>query len=402
MTKFFATADFWRAKFCKPANFFTAQFSALANFGIAQFSGKAMFDNTKFSGMADFGRAQFKAEVQFSEAEFSTKANFYYVQFQKNANFGEANFSGDVNFFNVIFPENTNFKGTQFSGDADFSSTQLSNGAYFTEANFSGHVNFNGAQFSEKTIFFRSKFMGSSSFLGTRYLGKTAIIDVTGFSNMQIKWEYHPKKLLKETNEQNMPQRGLKDHFLYNETFYMALIKNYREMGWFTEADDCYYTYRVEKREHRLNKLLSQDQDGDTNSSTSGSWWSKFMLNLEWLFLDRTFGYGVKPFKLLKTYIFLWLLFIPIYVAFLRLQYQYGKRKWYMELLRKTSRATVHSVDNLTPGINLYAFSTLTPYCFDTTGHKKLFLNIIVRFQQIAGWYLAALFLILFSRVWIR
>ena len=47
-------------------------------------------------------------------------------------------------------------------------------------------------------------------------------------------------------------QRELKNHLNYNESFYIALIKNYRDMGWFTEADDCYYTYRVEKRKHRL------------------------------------------------------------------------------------------------------------------------------------------------------
>lgn len=204
--------------------------------------------------------------------------------------------------------------------------------------------------------------------------------NVTGFSNMKMKWFNDTEKSGKEEDEKKAKGSKLKGNLKYNETFYIALIKNFRDMGWFTEADDCYYTYRVEKRKRR-------------------SYWTGLF---ESIFLEKTFGYGVKPLTLLKSYGILWLIFIPIYVSFLRLQYQNGRKNiWHWP--RKYLRSAVHSIDTLTPGINLYAFTELRPFYFDTSKTwKKLLLNIFHRCQQILGWYLAALFLILFSRVWIR
>ena len=254
----------------------------------------------------------------------------------------------------------------------------------------------------KETDFSSCDFKSKSNFRNALFHNTIIFDDVSDFSKMSVEWKYSPDKFGSEKKKEHIKLRGLKNHLQYNETFYIALIKNYRDMGWFREADDCYYTYRVEKSKHRLKELNEQSENGEKNSTSLSQWWIKARLYGEWLLLDLTFGYGVKPLKLLKTYLFIWLVFIPNYVAFLRLQYQYGKRKWYQELFRKISRATVHSVDTLTPGINLYAFTTLTPYYFETTGYKKTLLNIVVRFQQLSGWYLAALFLILFSRVWIR
>jgi hypothetical protein len=238
--------------------------------------------------------------------------------------------------------------------------------------------------------------------LSIYYIPDFIFNNVTGFSKLQLEWEYSPKKFGKEIDEKKAKRRGLRGHLYYNETFYIALIKNYRDMGWFAEADDCYYTYRVEKRKHRLNELNEVKKEGENNPSTIGRWWDKAKLYGEWTLLDLTFGYGVKPLKLLKTYLFIWLVFILIYMAFLRLQYQNGKKSIW-QWPRKLLRSTVHSLDTLTPGINLYAFTELRPFYFDTTkSWKKLILNTFQRGQQIFGWYLAALFLILFTRIWIR
>ena len=58
---------------------------------------------------------------------------------------------------------------------------------------------------------------------------------------MLIEWESNERK-----------RQGLKEYLEYDETYYIALIKNYQDMGWLEEADDAYYTYRVEKRQARL------------------------------------------------------------------------------------------------------------------------------------------------------
>jgi len=220
---------------------------------------------------------------------------------------------------------------------------------------------------------------------------------------MSIKWEYSPGELRVDEDGNDVKLMRLSKQLKYNETFYIALIKNYRDMGWFREADDCYYSYRVEKRTQKKNKLIQARQKNEDEKVLNFEYvWERVILGFEWLFLDRSFGYGVKPFLLLKSYVFLWLIFIPIYVFFLRLQYQNGRKTiWHWP--RKFLRSSVHSIDALTPGINLYAFTELRPFYFDTSKTwKKLLLNIFHRCQQILGWYLAALFLILFSRVWIR
>ena len=303
-------------------------------------------------------------------------------------------FSDMAKFDEAKFYDQSYFWGATFSGDAYFTRAIFYEKVYFSDSNFSMHVNFSDCDFRR-----------GSKFIACLYSEKAAISfeNVMGFSNMQIEWEYDPEKFDKVAPTNKILRRGLKNHLKYNETFYIALFNNYRDMGWYNEADDCYYTYRVEKRKHRKNNLIKARKNYDDKKVLNFQYpLERLRLGLEWLFLDRSFGYGVKPLILLKSYVFLWLVFIPIYVFFLRLQYQNGQKTiWHW--LRKFLRSSVHSLDTLTPGINLYAFTELHPFYFDTMKNwKKILLNIFHRCQQVLGWYLAALFLILFSRVFIR
>ena len=306
------------------------------------------------------------------------------------ATFNSAQFSGRVNFSRAKFSKNAQFWQTQFSGNADFNQTHFSMCSDFEEPRSFCDDAYKKSSFY--TDFVGTKFKDSSVFGGCQYYEKIIIDGVTGFSKMQTEWVYDPERYGLVKDDKEVKKRGLKGHLKYDETFFIALIKNYRDMGWFTEADDSYYTYRVEKRKHLLE------------SPSPINFWEKLGLYGEFLLLDFTFGYGVKPLKILRTFLILLMAFSFYYVGFLRSKY--GERlPWWKARnpIYKPSRfawALFYSFDKLTPAIKFKALETLNPNVFIKQKSKRVI--YVERFQNLLGWYWFALFLILFSRVWIR
>jgi len=84
------------------------------------------------------------------------------------------------------------FSGAEFIGDTDF-----------IGAEFSKDANFSGAQFSQKLDF-----------------------HMLQYEQLFINWE------------------SIKDHLEYDGATYLSLIKNFRNLELFGDADACYYQYR--------------------------------------------------------------------------------------------------------------------------------------------------------------
>ncbi len=432
-TQFSAGAYFGLVQFFKKANFSESYFSGKADFGWTQFSAKAYFRKVQFYGRADFGGTLFSAGAYFSETQFLSRAYFYESQFSGKADFGWTQFSAEAYFREALFFGNANFFKAQFSGKAYFFKAQFSGEAYFGKAQFSGNVDIEGAQFYGEAYFGKALFsekasFGEATFSGSTYFSQVTFIkeanfsscnfapksmfnkslfhdtvlfnDVSGFSKMFIEFTYSPDKFGYENENTTITLRELKNHLKYNETFFIALLKNFRDMGWYKEADDCYYTYRIEKRKNRL-KELNKKSEKEKKLTAIIQMWQRAKLYGEWLLLDLTFGYGVKPKKIFWTFILFWAFFIPIYSILLRHQW-IKKQKWFKDPHRRFFRATVFSLDTLTPGVNFRSEATLPPYTFSHSDFRKPIFNFCIRFQQILGWYWAALFLILFSKIWIR
>ena len=192
---------------------------------------------------------------------------------------------------------------------------------------------------------------------------------------MMMEWEYDPDQWGVEKKDQDKKFRGLRDNLEYDETFYIALIKNYQDMGWFPQADDAYYTYRVLKRKRR---------EKDTSQMEI------FKGTMEYLFLELPFGYGVKPSKLFYTFILLCLFFsigyLPLFRKtnrpFFSLRGTWTRFRSYMRghwwkpwkhvddflllvfVNNRFAWALIHSLDNITPGINFQSIKTMSPYAF--------------------------------------
>jgi len=387
---------FMEARFSKGVDFRLTEFSGGADFQVARFSGGADFWQAKFSEgafiYAEFSEANFR-EAEFTEgnfwgAGFSEKADFEAAKFSEG-NFRQARFS-EVSFRDAAFAE-ASFEEAKFLDSADFQAASFSAGVDFRSAEFS-KTNFRGVGFSE-TDFTVAKFAEAADFSTTRFSGDAIFEGVKGTQNIMVAWE-----------------GGLKGKLAYDEAFYIALIENYQSRGWFLEADDAHYAYRVEKRKRR-----------ETDPSPKERWKGK----MELVFLEIPFGYGVKPLNLLYTYTSLLLFFSIMYLFFtqrtpscpfsLRRRWRefrlYMGQHWWklwkhvlqLIVLTVNSRfawSLIHSIDNLTPGIDFRSMDTIGPGV--TIRGDSRALSYLHRIQQAIGWYLLILLLALFSKTAIR
>ena len=165
----------------------------------SEIQGKVNFSNVKFQKPVDFGGAEFGRYAGFGGAEFTGDAYFREAEFGGNANFGEAEFGGYAYF-----------GGAEFTGDA-----------YFREAKFTGDANFGEAEFG-----------GDANFINVTF-DNELILNNFKFGRFYITWD------------------SIKDNLVYNGPVYLALIKNFKVIEQFSDADDCYYAYRKESQDQK-------------------------------------------------------------------------------------------------------------------------------------------------------
>ena len=127
----------------------------------------------------------------------------------------------------------------------------------------------------------------------------------------------------------------------------------------------------------------------------------------EYVLLEITFGYGVKPWKLLCSFLILWIPFSLYYAGFLRHPEKLPSRGiwlWnpFRDWCRCISWAAIHSFNILTRGIDFEATRFIEASGYELVKAESKRVVWIQRLQQILGWYLLALFLIMFGKIWIR
>jgi len=159
--------------------------------------GDVFFDRSTFSNLVDFDGTIFTKVANFSESQFCDDAGF-----------SEAQFQGDANFYRARFKTEANFSRTRFSGDADFRSVA-----------FYKNLNLDSAKGS--VIRFSDVTFGDGSYVYFRDLD---------FNKIAVRWD------------------PLQDHLPYDGSVYLSLVKNFRNLEQFDDADNCYYKYREEKK----------------------------------------------------------------------------------------------------------------------------------------------------------
>ncbi|MCW3129924.1 MAG: potassium channel family protein [Methanophagales archaeon] len=158
---------------------------------------------------------------------------------------------------------------------------------------------------------------------------------------------------------------SLENALVFDGPTYIKLIKNFREMEQFEDADDAYYQYR---RLTQTNKKWSLSKLGD-------------------IFMWVSCGYGVKPHYTIICGVVIILIFSFIY--------------WFGEGIRRLKE--IDGDDNRVSFWDALYFSMVT---FTTVGYGDWYpvdrYRKFVMIEGLVGWLTLALFLVTLANVMIR
>ncbi|HNT71793.1 MAG TPA: hypothetical protein PLJ69_02600 [Methanothrix sp.] len=328
--------------------------------------------NTTFKEHCNMTYSIFKGRADFSHSKFGDNVNFLYTHFAADAFFWKAIFSKDANFWEAYFEE-----------DAEFGSAIFNGNAIFNFAVFNGDGYLNSAIFNEKLN-----------------------LDRTKFSKLEIKFELIRKSLV------------------YNENTYLKLVENYKSLGWFSDADDCYFHYRKVKQEQ------------------TGWGISKLVDIFAWL----TCGYGVRPgytlgFSLLLVVFFGFLYWIGDGIGrsdaldedketippksvhhecikFINLIISFISLRWLINSFRRLKcippksipKSTINEIRthwmNLTTQVSLFEALYYSTIVFVSPPHQSWYPNgrwkFLVLIEKVLGWLLLALLIVTLGKIMIR
>jgi len=222
---FLESVNFMNTKFCSEVDFRAAQFKGNVDFWKTQFSSDVHFEWAEFIGNAIFWNAQFSgSNADFSDTRFCGNANFWVARFSRgDADFRVAQFSVDASFWVAQFSGFVDFRGSKFNGDADFNVVHFNSGA-----------NLRGVQFFGCAHFFRAQFKGGADFEGVQFHNELV------FDGLEFDKLY------------NISWRSIRDHLVCDGPTYLRLIKNFKVIERFSDADDCYYQYRKESQSQKI------------------------------------------------------------------------------------------------------------------------------------------------------
>jgi uncharacterized protein YjbI with pentapeptide repeats len=189
---------------------------------------EADFTNVKFN-MADFSGSSLK-NVDFLNADFAGNTLVLNSSFYDNANFLKSIFHKEPIFYGSRFYGEAKFDGTQYIEGASFKNTTFHEKATFNEATFVKAAKFNDATFEKAAGFNDSQFNGDAVFEGTVFKGKL-FLKGAKYDKLRIRWN------------------NIAD-LVYDDTAYLTLIDNFKKLGFFSDADNSYYTYRIKYRQN--------------------------------------------------------------------------------------------------------------------------------------------------------
>jgi hypothetical protein len=198
---------------------------------------------TRFMGGADFDGSRFNETAMFRRSLINQTADFEEVRFNKFADFGECTFNAAaVDFRGAYFKGIANFVATKFNAEnTNFQWTQFDTSAKFWHAVFGRLADFKGSHFGDIADFYVVQFNDTADFSGAKFEKELFFNDVS-FKTFKIQWA------------------SIEDKLNCNGPPYLLLIKNFKDLEQFDDADSCYYQYRDWRR---VNRPLEWAKIGD-------------------------------------------------------------------------------------------------------------------------------------------
>ena len=377
-SRFLGDAKFSGTRFMKLADFADAYFDASSSFIAASFSGDSSFSSAEFRGDAAFLGASFAADVDFDDARFIRSGSFRSARFE-DVRFFETEFSGQVTFLSALFSGNATFAATRFQSDVVFRQARFLMGSTFGLSSFAGLADFGSVQFNQTAFFGGVKF-SDLAYFASASLGGDLILEGARLYSMQledVEFAEQSEINLNSTDFTKFVVRWstIGSRMVYNGAAYLALVKNYKSLEWFDDADSCYYQYR------RIGQSLTP-------------WgWSKLSDIVSWL----SCGYGVRV-----SYTVFWCLFT---ILFFGVVFWAGKGMNKFEIegmelpgnpsLRPSKRGSF--TDALYFSIAMFTTSQAPVNTYPVGFYRHLAMA-----EGILGWFFLGLFVVVLSAVLIR
>ncbi len=326
---FQGNAVFNETKFMTAANFNATRFRGESCFNMSRFEDGGNFDFACFNNTADFESVWFDKFTTFYNATFMSDAQFAFSLFNgAYANFESANFIGDVYFYGSQFNTYATFSNARLEKSADFHATKYSNGVGFLQTQFLGPADFARSRFIADSIFYQALFKDTAVFSNANFDGPVFFNDTifsrdanfdnvqflspTDMSNASFKGDLkmNSTKIARmvfdgstfseasrlylakaDINRLIVSWSQIRDILSFDSAAYLSLIKNYKDLGQGSDANECYYELRYL---NQANKPIG---------------FSKLLDVLAWL----TCGYGVRPHYALLCGMVIILIFAFIY-----------------------------------------------------------------------------------------
>ena len=383
-TSFLGLADYIGADFSSDVDFESASFSYIAYFRYANFSGDADFSRANFNGrFYDFQFARFNKGVNFIDASFGgffdTDIHFNDAVFYDITNFYNATFYGDIYFKRTEFFGQTSFGSVNFNGHAYFWETSFSGITYFWLANFYDVPEFRDVRFNDETFFKYTNFTDGVDFERTVFSDDVDFSHANFGSYASFENTKFNKVIFYNTNFTNISFNNadfekirvhwsdLKNSLIFNGAIYIQLIKNFREMEQFKDADDATYQYR---RLSQANKEWSFSKLGD-------------------VFMWLSCGYGVKPWRTAAWAVAIVLIFTPFYF-------------WRGGIKRLKEKNEDEKQDVSLCDAFYFSMTTFTTLGYGDLYPADRYRMVAVMIEGLVGWLILALFLVTLANVMIR
>ncbi len=298
MTYFGGNADFAKAEFngrtvfrntkiCGNADFSNGMFSEYADFAETEFFENVHFKDTIFLMSAYLMKAQFFGDADFMRADFGGNANYVDDKFSANAEFHDTKFARNANFMNAKFHINSDFSRANFAMYANFDVVEFIGYANFREAEFGGHASFREAEFRDYAYFREAEFC-SKAYFDYDHFHREVSFKNAKFSNQRS------QELSCRIAKRKMEDLGNKkeaDHYFYREMEAIRIQNGIRGIG-----HDIY---------HPPNNFLERLHQFKFKIAQMPSKIKRFLIYdiLEYIFIQRIFGYGVRPFNIAKAWL---------------------------------------------------------------------------------------------------
>lgn len=364
-TKFNRSVYFQQSRFNGPSFFWASKFNGLTHFKDSKFIGSTHFRYSKFNGNVDFTHSEFNGSADFSflrsnefadfeSAEFNGPADFSWSEFNRS-NYLGSKFNAGALFWRSTFNSAAFFREVEFNEEANFLDSRFNKLADFREAKFNSIVNFESAKFKNSLSFRSTQFSNDAFFIGAQI--KNLDLSLAKYEKLYLHWG-SIGDLIYNAN--------------YGDTTYELLMANFRNLGFFSDFDNCYYQFRIERFLHR-----------DFLSDPLG-----YLLDLgAWIL----YGFGKKPLYPLFWSMGIVLAFGVIWCGIgkrkreiITEEYSYSRDQFFVELTPFLFSATT-----FLSGTKLFVDPPAVP---EMTGLPQSLIKVIFTLERALGAFFSILF----------